>query len=333
MSGARDGAGARPMTDERVERELRLIHHRRHPGPAPMTLRERVLDVPKADQGHGGRRGAAALARPLMAMAASVAVLVAGASIVALLAGRTLQGPAASPIPSQPAGMFDPTLTGPGIVPTPGLAPMHAVAILLFALLLLGAVAVGRRAGWVLAVPALLLPLVGLGLANVPGPAQGSLSAPGVSTERAAMPAGYEGPDLVYVLAGPGAPYSLGFSLRNDGPLPIRIEGIVEPDQEGALVPSSSAVWLDGSPWPGSTGPAQPFTPVDVPPSEEVMLWLVRRASPCAIGPGWDGTDTGGYAVSQVTVSFSVLGWPRTTDVELPFEVYEPITEPCPAQG
>ncbi len=336
MSGARDGGPVRPMTDQHLERELRTLLAGRRPGPAPLPLRERVLGV--TDTAPHVGRGLASNVRPLLGLAAALVVLLGVGAILAWRTALPIQGPAASAAASAPpTAAFDPTLVGPGIVEAPGVAPVQALGLVLFWILILAAIAARRRAGWAFVVAALLLPIAGLGLANVPGPVRGSFSGIGIATERAETPPGFGSHEVLYELAEPRAPYSFAFAVRNDGPLPLRIEGIIDPGGPDTQLPYATALWLDAIPWPGSGGPGRPFTPVDLPPGEELVLHLVGRASPCAVGPTWDpadtqGPETGGYGQSDVTVRFSVLGWPRTADVQLPFDFYEPINVPCPPQ-
>jgi hypothetical protein len=227
---------------------------------------------------------------------------------------------------------FDPTLEGPGIIRSSDLG-VGGLLILTPVLALVAGIGFTRRRPLRLALgaAAIAVSLAAVTVANVPGPGLGGASGPGLGTEWAVMPIGFQGQGLLYVRVGPAERYSFGFSIRNDGPLPIRLEGIVDESPHGAVLPLLTALWVDGEPHGGSSGPATPFTARDLAPGDTVVLWLVARASPCAAGPKWSPTTyTSGYGRSTVMVRYSVLGWPRADDVALPYQVYEPIVMPCP---
>lgn len=315
----------------RLERHLRELLRDRDPGPVPYGLRQRVDRVPAEAPGAGvGLRSG--ITR-ILGLAAVVALLVGGIQVLGV---PRATGPGAGPSES-PLSTFDPTLEGPGIIRTS--AEGAAVPLGLFATFaLVAGIGLTRRRPLRLALgaAAVALPVAAGVLAFVPGPVQGGLSGAGPGTEWAEMPAGYEGDGLMYVRVGPEEPYGFGFSIRNDGPLPIRLEGIVEEDRSGTSLPFLTALWVDGEPDHGSTGPAMPFTARDLAPGDDVVLWLVARASPCAVGPAWNprtDADTGGYPRSTLLVRYSVLGWPRTADMALRYQVYEPIVVPCPASA
>jgi hypothetical protein len=331
MSGARDPEAARPMTDERLERELQAILHGRHPGPAPLTLRERVLDVPDRDARRGGRN-LSAVARPLLGLAATVALLAGGAWLVASLGGHGLQGPAASPPSPAPATTFDPTLTGPGVAPTVASAWLPWVDLLVVVVLIVLALVLRswRR----------LVPVAGavgcLGFAvfatQVPVEVGTFGYGPGLNVIEARMPPGAE-TTVLYETAQPGQPFSFPLFLTIHASVPVRIEGLDQPTTGVQNGPGPTALWTDAEPTGGRRGPGRPFEAVEV--SDWIQtLWVVGIAGSCAAGlpvdPANPPTDFGFTVIDSLNLRASVLGWPRTLQVALPFRLVElQRTEPC----
>ena len=93
-----------------------------------------------------------------------------------------------------------------------------------------------------------------------------------------------------------------------------------------------TALWIDGEPNGGMTGPIRPFTPFDVPRNGQA-IWLVGRAGACALGSAFDpsnpGTEIGFHGIDSLDVRLSVLGWPRTVHLQLPFRLVEPEPQTC----
>ena len=59
---------------------------------------------------------------------------------------------------------------------------------------------------------------------------------------------------------------------------------------------------------------------------------LVGRAGRCAMGPAFDPAspvEVGFAIVDRITAQVSVLGWPRTIELPLSFELAEPQADPC----
>jgi hypothetical protein len=126
------------------------------------------------------------------------------------------------------------------------------------------------------------------------------------------------------------------FSVRNEGPLPLRVEGIIGElgDVMVAAVPWR-AVWIPPGPnWQeiGFLKDAKPFTPTVVGPGEELQLYLVGRAGPCAYGATYQvGADVAGHAQLGTTVDVvvNVLGLSTSTPIDLPMLLAEPIRNGC----
>ena len=324
--------------DERLERELREVLRRRDPGGAPSPLRAWVHDVPEGDA-----RSETEPRRPIAAVLGLAAVI-----LLAVIGLTTLRhfgpaGVAASSVASgspatpsaveSPVAAFDPTLEGPGVSSTDDLSPAILVvpacavlASLAFTLrgrrrLIPGVVAVALAA-W--AVVAMLVPVTlldsgyGLGLNTVAAP-----KVPG------------SGEELLYELAPPNGRFSIGLYLSADGPVPVRVEGIVSPlfgrDPRSFSAMLLTAVWIDGEPNGGMSGPIRPFAAFGMPVNGQ-SIWLVGKASDCALGSAFDPAANGGALggpvgfeiIDSVDVRVSVLGWPRTIHLPLSFRLVEP---------
>ncbi len=320
--------------DLRLEQSVRQALAQRDPGPAPIGLRERVARVPEAATARS--TAAERLARaavPVLGLAAAILLLVIAAP---LLAPRGV-GPGAS---TAPGATFDPSLKGPGLVAPP---LVEAEGLVVLGLLIAGAlvlVAAPRGARRAVATLALVAVLA-FGGAQIllthastgPVASSGGIGVLNVDQTEA-------GPDRypVYIAAAPGEPFSFGFSVQNEGPLPIRIEGVVaDPAQQvGVDYPTLRAVWSAGPVDPQADGgPQAPFSPVDLGSGNWVVLWLVETASPCAAGPLYDpanAADTAYVGIPPVRVEYSVLGFPRTADINLPFDMLQPYQANCPPQ-
>lgn len=311
--------------DLRLERELREALRKRDPGPAPYGLRGRVDRVPEEQP--EDRRPVLQRLAPWLAVAAALVVLVGSVAVV----GRPGDGAAAGgPTPTTPA--FDPRLARPGIVEPLDIAPLVLSAVLALLLLVVAVAATRGRRRVMVAAGAVALPVVLVGLQLSPAPTQGSSSGAGSGTIWADMPAGYSGRGLMYVTAAAGDPYWFGFTVRNTSPFPVRLDGFVEDAQPGGNLPVATAIWVDGAPEGGVTGPGQPFEAMGLAPGEEVVLWLVVQPGLCAVGPSWNSETADTYAYhgrEQLAMRWSVVGWPRQDDFALPFDILEPIAQPC----
>ncbi len=322
--------------DLRVEQSVRQALARRDPGPAPVALRDRVARVPEAATARStGMRRLARVGVPLLGLAAAILLLMIAAP---LLAPRGV-GPGAS---TEPGTSFDPSLKGPGLVAPP---LVEAEGLVVLGLLIAGAIVLvaapagPRRAG------AAVVALVVLGFGGsqvllthaITGPVASS-GGIGVLNVEQTEPGG--GPYPVYITAAPGEPFTFGFSVQNEGPLPIRVEGVVaDPLVQDGLVfyPTLRAVWSAGpvNPDAAFVPPQAPFSPVDLGSGSWVALWLVETASPCAAGPQYDpadAADTAYVGIPTVRVEYSVLGFPRTTENNLPFDLLQPYLANCPPQ-
>jgi hypothetical protein len=319
--------------EARMERELRGVLGDRVPGPAPYGLRGRVNRIPDEVPVVRGRPALARVA-PLLAAAAAVAVLVLGA--VPLLSTGPATGPGATPPGSPlPAVSFDPTRVGPGVSATAAGDPGAVIAL---GVLLLGLTALLAPGRWRVLPIGIATILVGYAVvaSQVPVAVLQTGSGPGIAVTRAPeRPASDE--SLVYEHAAAGEPFSVGVFVRIDAPLPVTIEGIVDPTFGEATrvgFPTWKAIWLDEQADGGMTGPATPFRAFELSPPDVRAVWLVGRAGSCAYGPGFDASNPGddlAYAiVDTVTVQVRALGWPRTVELQLPFRVAEPMATTCP---
>lgn len=315
----------------RLEREISEAMRRRDPGPAPIGLRDRVARVPETSPARSSALlGLSRAIVPALGLAAAIALLL--LAIPLFIVPGSGPGPGAS---VAPVATFDPYLRGPGITEAP---PLEADVVVPLGLLLLGVVVFAvaprgpRRAAATLAV----LLVLGFGGALVllthanTGPVA---SSGGIGVLNVDQPAG--SPRwTAFITATPREPYSFGFSVANDGPLAIRLDGIVDSGVPAeAYIPTFRAVWTGTEPNGGIGGPAKPFAPVDIPPGGHVLLWLVGTASECAAGPAFDpASGWSAVSIPDVRVRYSILGIPRTATIRLPYDLMQPYAESCPPQ-
>jgi hypothetical protein len=327
-------------TDPPLDHELRDVLRRRDPGAAPAALRNWVLDVPddtERTQSSGPRRPLAAV----LSLAAVILLAVIGLTTIRHLgevgvAGATVpvgsvSSPSAPPSSGRP---FDPALEGPGVSATDDLSPAILVVL---ACAVLGGLAFTVRGRRRILPAAVAVVLAGWGVVAtlVPVAVLGSGYGLGLNTVQALRVPGSQ-EELLYELAPASGRFSLGLYLSTDGPLPIRIEGIVSPafdNRDHNIGVMLTALWIDGEPNGGMTGPIRPFTPFDMPRNGQ-SIWLVGRAGACALGSTFDpnkGAEAGFEVIDSLDVRVSVLGWPRTVHLVLPFRLVEPEPQSCSA--
>ena len=324
--------------EQRVEAKLREVLRRRDPGAASFELRSRVLDIPEGAPWLQPSRPRRPLAG-VLSLAAVMLLAVIGLMTIRHLGqpgipGTTVAGGSVS-IPSSvesQGAAFDPTLEGPGISSTDDLSPAILV-IPACAVLGILAVTVRGRRRFLPAVGAVVLAGWALVASLMPVTVAASGSGVGLNTVWAPKVPG-SAEELMYELAPAHGRFSVGLLLSPDGALPMRIEGIVSPfyGQDGYIGMLLTALWIDREPNGGMTGPMRPFTPFDMPASGQ-SIWLVGHAGACALGSAFDpskpGAAAGFAAIESLDVRISVLGWPRTVHLQLPFRLVEPDPQSC----
>lgn len=330
--------------DPRLEGELRDRLRRRDPGAAPSTLRNWVQGVPDEE---AEPIKPFYLRRPFtaaLALAAVVLLAVIGLTTIrhlgpAGLAGASLPGQPAlsqSAAPS-PAEAFDPTLEGPGLSATDDFSPAILVAFVCAILVVVTISVAGWRRLVTAGVTVLLAAWAVVG-SFAPVSILDSGYGLGLNTVRAPQVPG-SAEELIYELAPANGPFSLGLYLSADGPLPIRIEGLVAPlfgrdPRSFAPTMRLTALWIDREA-NGMGGPIRPFEPFTM-PGRGQSIWIVGRAGACALGSAFDPSNqaTLGFAsIDGLDVRVSVLGWPRTVRLQLPFRLVEPLADSCPSPG
>jgi len=307
------------------------------PPAAPASLAGRVNAIPATRQVGFWRRVAAG-SGAWLTTGAIAALAVVGLAYLAdrgLIIGDPGGGPDATP---STAG-FDPAIEGPGILR--GAAPLLQVVPLTAAVivLLLGMrwalrwrwhnLAI-RGVGVLIAATALASP------AAIPGFEQGSAIAPTLGYDyRVDAAPGSNGLDTWYTTAGPGEPTIAFMTIRNPGPLPIRLEGLVETHtNETPLIPRWIAMWL-APPGDCCSTPLSrltPFEPTTVEPGEQLPIYLVGRAGLCAYGPGYTlDAPVNGWSTrdSQLRLVYSVFGLTAEASVAMGMNLVEPYREGC----
>jgi hypothetical protein len=297
-----------------VEAALRRHFAGTDPGPASLALHAAVDRIPTAVDRH---RPTSLLNRltPALGLAAAAAVL---ALLLRLVPSAGLGfGPGAGAVPTPIA--FDPTLAGPGIGPAFDIGTPWLLVVLVVAILAVVVMGLDRRGRVLVGIP--MVGLLGYALYGtfVPIDVQVTGYGPGLNVVSADMPYGASEP-LYYEIAPPRQPFSFALLLIGGMVQPVRIESLVD-DSAGAETPGLlwRALWIDGEPHGGLTGPARPFQPFTMTGNAQ-GIWLVGRASPCALGRvPVAGTGTGiGSTIESVRLNVTLYGWPRVIDVEVP---------------
>ena len=322
--------------DLRLERELRDLLRDRDPGPAPYGLRQRVDEVPE-DHAVARRSVVARALAGAGGVAAGLAI-----AVGALAVGRAREAGVTGG-PNAPAvNAVDPF--GGGVVAYPEIAGLGlAAAVLAIGLLALGIglLALRRRAGFVATGLGLLVPAAVAALALMPGLVADEGA--GTSVRPVAvvdMPPGYTGPRVTYLVADTGATYDIVSGVRNDGPLPITVHGVVGRSKfavlnphwvELRLVPDPDAAHPD----PGATDLVEgdPFAPFTLAPGEWMGLRLIGTPGPCAVGRAFDPAtvDPVDYEKVTITMSYDILGWSRADTLTTSYQLLVPRSPTCDA--
>jgi hypothetical protein len=324
------------QADMRVERALRSVLDERRPAQGvPLELRERVAEIP--DRALSRIDGPLILRRiarvDVAGLAAAAVVILAFLGGVVSRAAIPAVGHDVTTVPGSHG--LDADIDRLGLVT--GVSDDVAWFVALVAVAILGITALayrGRRMR-VLGVTAGAVLAAAMVLATQTGVEFGYFWGPTLRLNASAQPpAGSDGPTVYYITAEPGQPFAATFDVHNPGPLPVRLEGLVDGSSPDATWLRWSALWYDdkNEGAVGLTSEAKPFVPIDIPSDGHLTLFVVGRAGRCALGPAFqlDQADTYGYStIGEAHLAFSVLGWPGEAVVELPFRIAEPNPGTC----
>lgn len=326
-----------PIDDERLGQLARAGLQARDPGSTPESLRYRIARVvDDAGVPHGGHERTLVRLGSAAGLVAAAAVVVAVAGLLAVRsAGLTgVGGP--SPMPS---GLVP---SNPVIWPPLELGPPNGYGADVRPILVLGAIglvvaavrfvrnrrasrrirrlAVGIAGGAVAGLfwmELAYLPLVHGSTSGPIQPADQIVTADGASG----------GSDVVYVRYRSGASFIVGFSVRNEGPVTVTFDGIVD-NYRGLSRFHFEDLRLkrDLAEMSVTEAGTQPFRPVDLPPGAELYVVARFRFATCdeehlPVVPGLDAPDTdtsqGSLVIDRLMVRSHVLLLPRETGVPL----------------
>ena len=127
-------------------------------------------------------------------------------------------------------------------------------------------------------------------------------------------------------------------TIRNDGPIAITLLGLGDPPLDAD---QTALVWagrLLAGTWPDMVGPedAVPLEAMVIDPGATQAVWIVwRSGSYCPPGAAWPYLPDSGIIVSSMPLRWSILGVPRTSTIDLQYDVElrNPIEDPqtiCP---
>jgi hypothetical protein len=326
------------MTEQASAMELRLrqtLFDLRPPDGAPDALRSRVAAIPDTAARAWWRM-------PARALAGAIAV----AAVVAVVVGVVALRP--TPLPVTPGGTgtappatFDPMIEGPGILLSSVRTLLLVPIVLAAVVAVLGLRWALRRRGQALAIRVAIVAVLAGGIGSLalqPGFEMGSSWGPMLGYDvQVEPPPGADYPTVWYETAEPGGPLVLVVTVRNPGPLPIRLDGLVEKQTAATpLIQRWTALWLGTD--PNSMGnrfdQLVSFTPTVVEPQQELQVYLVGRAGLCAFGPGYTlASPVMGHTSRgrELEFAYSVLGLGSSAPFELPMSLVEPYRENCPA--
>jgi hypothetical protein len=312
-------------------------------GGAPAALRDRVEMIPQ------GLAPEPLLRRFMRGSPAAVAVagLVGIAAIALLVVGLRpgLLEPALNGAQPPTRVPFDPTVEGPGLLFDVQRTLLMVPGTVVLVALALAALQVYRHRGirgWldVLRLGMLAIVVAGaIGLAMHPGfEYRGGSLAPVLGYGvQADPPRGGDGAPVFYETVTPGDPLVLLVTITNPGPLPIRLDGIVEdPSRASTALPRWTAMTTnkDPSTIPNSLADLDAFQPKTVEPNGYLDVYLVSKPGPCVFGPSFSLAQSADLAMiirdRIVLFGYSVLGLSSTAPYELPVNLAEPTRMNCP---
>jgi hypothetical protein len=316
-------------------RVRRTLVYLRPADGAPAALRARVEAIPDAALPRAWWQA------PARTLAGAVTVIAVGAVVAALIAFRPTPGPVTPVGPgAAPPTPFDPMIEGPGIIHSAASTLVVVPLVVASVIAIIGLRWALRERWHMLAVRLAIVAVLAGGVASLalePGFERGSAWGPVMGYDlQVEPPPGADYPTVWYETAEPGGPLVLVVTVRNPGPLPIQLDGLVETQTSATpLIQRWTALWLSSDPnTVGGVDNAVPFTPTLVAPQGELQVYLVGRSGLCAYGPGYT-------LASPVTVhttrgrelrfSYSVLGLQSTAPFELPMSLVEPYRENCSA--
>ena len=325
------------MTESREPFERRLgatLESLRPVDGASGALRSRVAAVPAQSGAPMWLRWRRPLAGATLAVGAlAVAVVVVRPVLVATVAPGSGNAPAAT-VP------FDPSIDGLGILR--GVIPMLWIVppVLGLAIAAFGARWArgrGRVVSWRV-VPGIVVGAAVAAIALQPGFVEGSFYSRGIGYGlEVDSPPGTSYPSTWYETAQPGGVLMIGLSFRNGGPLPIRLEGLVETVfDDRPLISRWTSLWVGSDPDTIGSDIAHlvPFTPRTVDPGKEVQVYLVGRAGLCVYGPGYAvGAPIQGHVSRGPTIeiAYSVFDLSASAPYTLPVNLVEPYRDNCEA--
>jgi hypothetical protein len=325
------------MTEPTSAVELRLretLLQLRPPDAAPDALRARVAAVPEARPRAWWRPAARALA-------AALAVAGVAAAVIGLVALRPAFGPIEPAGPgANPPMPFDPMIEGPGILRSVASTLVVVPLVVATAIAVIGLRWALRERWHVLAIRLAIVAALAGGIGSLalhPGFVVGSAYGPMIGYGlQVDPPPGSNYPPVWYETAEPGGPLVLVVTVRNPGPLPIQLDGLVETQTSATpLIQRWTALWLTSDPNTiGGIDHAVPFTPTVVEPQGELQVFLVGRSGLCAYGPGYTlASPVSGHITRdrELDFAFSVLGLQSSAPFELPVSLVEPYRDNCTA--
>jgi hypothetical protein len=317
------------MTDEQLEALLREHYARRSDVRPSAALGARVAAIPVTTRAGAGAR----VERLVLPIAAAVLVALTALAVRLAIVG----GPGSAPAPTTPPApeVGPPLIDGAGIVRVdPVILPLTVAAIVVVAL-----VAFAWRPGRAARVRRLVAigGSVSVGLAvfalatSEPIDWRDGEFVGGTAVARTDPPTEHDQrPTQVLGLA-PGEAFAFSVTLTNTAPVPVTIRGLLDTHAVGARLVAA------GLPARGEDGaidlarPGAPL-PVTVGAGDRVDVLVMGRADECVTTPTTPGSETM-VVFDGLYLVYDVLGWGRSSYVQLPVNVAVPLVEGCSPPG
>lgn len=137
-------------------------------------------------------------------------------------------------------------------------------------------------------------------------------------------------PEGTVVDVGPNQVFPVAITLLNTGYVPVTIQGLDVVRGTPTIEPQYVGVRLLRD--PNVVDPvngAVAFQPTGVARDEMLTVVALIDPGPCARSGG----SGGWYSVSEMPIAYDVLGWPRTSHVQLPLSVVIPAADSCPVSA
>jgi hypothetical protein len=127
----------------------------------------------------------------------------------------------------------------------------------------------------------------------------------------------------------PGAPVGVGFSVRNNGPLPVTVVSVASLGAESPIMLAELHPVLSPVGATFAIDETRPFEPIEIAPGKDVTIVLTGRIRACdAVRGHWDPGVTMGWERVRLTVRWLLV----SSEVDMPLQQTLQIGAPAESQ-